>query len=220
MTDSTSKHLEQMLSPERLERLDAVLDCRLGGLTVLLEDLHKPQNMGACIRTLEALGIQNVHVIDSEDPFIPNGKVTQGCHKWVDVHHHSDVPSAVSQLREQGYQILATSPTAAATLEDLDLSVPSALCFGNELMGMSWQLEQEADQCFRIPMYGYTKSFNISVALGICLNVASRARRIALNQSGDLSDEQKSELRKKWLILSRKHSEQIVAGLSSRSGDE
>jgi tRNA (guanosine-2'-O-)-methyltransferase len=220
MSDTTSDHLEQMLSPERLARLDAVLNCRLGGLTVLLEDLHKPQNMGACIRTLEALGIQNVHVVDGEDPFVPNGKITQGCHKWVDIHRHDDLPKAVAALRSSGHQILVGSPYADKSIEELDFSIPSVLCFGNELEGISWQLEEEADLCFRIPMFGYSRSFNISVALGICVHSAASARRLALGEAGDLSPEQKAQLRKQWLKLSRKHSEQIVAGLSTRVRDE
>ncbi len=206
--------LAQMVSPERLERMEAVLDGRLGGLAALLEDVHKEQNMSACIRTLEAVGIQNVHVIEGDAPFEPNRKITQGCHKWVDIHRHSDPAAAVAALREAGYRILAAAPDAARALEDLDFSTPAVLCFGNELAGISAPLFELADETVRIPMAGFSQSYNLSVSVGICLVAAAQKRRRALGAPSDLSDIERAELRARWLVLLRKGSDEILDALS------
>lgn len=211
--DST---FESMLSPERTARIDAVLDGRLVGLTVLLEDVYKEQNMGACIRTLEALGVQQVNVIEGDAPFIPNRKITQGCHKWVDIVRHQDAAGAVRALRGQGFRVLVSSPDAEHTLDELDFSTPAALCFGNELHGITDDLAELADERFRIPMYGFTRSFNLSVALSICVHTASNARRRAIDGAGDLGDEQRQTMRRRWVRLSVREADLVSRELSKR----
>jgi len=203
-----------MLTDERLLRIDSVLENRLKGLTVLLEDLHKPQNMGACIRTAEAIGIQHIHVVEGETPFDPNPKITQGCHKWVDIHHHASTQLAIDELKASGYRVLATSPDATITLADVDFSDKVALCFGNEKDGVSDGLFELADATFKIPMTGFTRSFNISVTLGMCLLTGSEARRHSLGRNGDLDADEIAQLRSHWLRIGRKGSEQIIAALN------
>ncbi len=206
-----------MVSPERLERMETVLQGRLGGLVALLEDVHKEQNMSACIRSLEAIGIQNVHVIEGADPFEPNRKVTQGCHKWVDIHRHGNPSDAVAALRARGYRILATSPTAERELSELDFTKPTALCFGNELDGLSASLFDLADETFRIPMTGFSQSFNLSVSVGICMVTAATARRAALGELSDLTEAERDALRNRWLRLLRKGSDEILDALSRKA---
>ena len=211
--------LASMIGDRRLARLEAVLDQRLDSLTVLLEDVFKPQNMGACIRTLEACGIQNIHVIEGEAPFVPNPKVTQGCDKWVDLHRHADAESAVCTLHEAGYRVLATDPRAQTTFDELELSEPTALCFGNEKDGISQRLFDRVDGRFRIPMAGFTSCFNLSVALALCMYPAAAARRRFLGVPGDLLPERRAALRSQWLRLARKGADQILRALSRRSED-
>jgi tRNA (guanosine-2'-O-)-methyltransferase len=219
LTERELSTLIEMMDPERLDRMDRVLDGRLRGLTVLLEDVYKPQNMGACIRTLEALGIQDVHVVDGSADFVPNRKVTQGCDKWVDLHHHTSATEAARALRARGYRVLATSLEATSELHELDFSTPVALCFGNELKGITDELASEADETFRIPMFGFTQSFNLSVAVGMCMQTAANARRQAIQASGDLSDDEKAALKRRWIPLARKNAGEILAALSTRPED-
>jgi len=206
--------LESMLSEDRVERIDHVLTMRLRGLTAVLEDVHHPQNMGACIRTLEAFGIQDVHVVELRDRFVPNEKITQGCHKWVDLHRHRSASEAVATLREQGFKIVATSLEAERTLEDLDFSQPMALCFGNELDGVTDELFGLADETFKIPMYGFTQSFNLSVALALCMHTATNARRRSLDALTDLSASDRAALRELWIRRACKNSRRIEHALS------
>ncbi|MFT5434713.1 MAG: tRNA (guanosine-2'-O-)-methyltransferase [Myxococcota bacterium] len=208
--------LETMIDEDRIERIDTVLAGRLVGLTALLEDVHKPQNMSACMRTLEAIGIQNVHVIEGDEPFRPNPKITQGCHKWLDVHHHHGPTDAVAALKAAGYRVLATSLEAECTLDELDFSNKTALCFGNELHGISPELAASADETFRLPMYGFSQSFNLSVALGMCMQTAASARRRSIAAPSDMTNDERTELRKRYLRLGRKNSDAILRALAQR----
>ncbi|MFT7622990.1 MAG: tRNA (guanosine-2'-O-)-methyltransferase [Myxococcota bacterium] len=215
-----SEVLLTMMGPERAERMERVLDARLIGLTVLLEDVHKPANMAACIRTVEALGLQTVHIIEDSAEWEPNPRITKGCDKWVDVQPHRDAVSAAKALKAQGFRILATSLEATKTLPELDLGDRVALCFGNELHGMTPELQGLADETFKIPMFGYSASFNLSVSVGICVQVAAAARRAAVGKNSDLSAEERAELRRRWIPLLRKGSDQILEAMARRPADQ
>ena len=217
MTDHepVSSTLRTMLSDERSQQLDTVLSKRLHGLTVLLEDVHTPQNMSACIRTLESYGIQNAHVVELRDPFVISRKTTQGCHKWIDIHRHATTDDAIATLRETGYRIVVSSLEATQTLNDLDFSIPTVLCFGNEKDGISQELMGEADDRYRIPMHGFSQSLNLSVALAISIHEASNARKASLGVETDLTSEQAQTLYERWSRLGVKDSERIVEALSS-----
>lgn len=206
--------LASMILEERLLRLERVLDQRLGGLTVLLEDVYKEQNMTACIRTLEALGIQNVHVIEGDSDFVPNPRITQGCDKWVDLHKHADAAAAAKALKRSGHRIYATSLEASHRLETIDFSEPCAIVFGNELSGVTDELLALADGTFKIPMFGFSQSFNLSVSVAICAHHAASARRAALGRDSDLSPQDRARLRSSWLRLARKGSDEILEALS------
>jgi len=215
----TESAIESMLSPERVARIDQVLDRRLAGLTVLLEDVYMPQNMGACIRTLEALGVQHVHLVEGTAAFEPHAKITQGCHKWVDIHRHSSAESAVRALRAAGFRVLATALGATRTIDELDFSKPAALCFGNEHAGISSGLAGTADELFQIPMWGFSRSYNLSVALGLCMYEATRARRRAIGRESDLSCDERVRLRTRWLRAALSDADRVLDGLAARAGD-
>lgn len=217
--DPVVSTLRTMLTDERSQLLDAVLRKRLHGLTVLLEDVHTPQNMSACIRTLESYGIQNVHVVELRDPFVISRKTTQGCHKWMDIHRHATTQDAITTLRENGYRLVVSSLEATQTLDDFDFSIPTALCFGNEKDGISQELLGVVDDRFRIPMHGFSQSLNLSVALAISIHEASNARKARLGVETDLTSEQAQDLYERWSRLGIKDSDRIVEALSSRKND-
>ncbi len=217
VAEADIEFLEALLSPERIERIDRVVQKRLRGLTAVLEDVHHPQNMGACIRTLEAMGIQDVHVVEPRDRFIPNEKITQGCHKWVDLHRHKTTLEAVTALRAQGFRIVATSLNTKHTIGDLDFSQPTALCFGNELDGVTDELVSLADDTFKIPMFGFTQSFNLSVALALCINMAANARRDYLGADTDLDAADRASLRDLWIRRACKNIRKIEEAINRQN---
>src|SRR5437764_11856721 len=102
--------LAPLLLEERRARIDAAAAARLGGLRVVIENLHDPHNGAAVLRSAEAFGIQRVDVIESVEPFRFSSVVTQGCEKWLDVVRHATLAEAVAAIRADGFALYAAVP--------------------------------------------------------------------------------------------------------------
>src|SRR5207237_204524 len=124
--------LAPLLLDERRARIDEAVAARLGGLRLLIENLHDPHNGAAVLRSAEGFGIQRVGVVESVEPFRFSAAVTQGCEKWLDVARHPTLAAALAALRAGGFALYAAVPGAAATVDDLDFSRPAAVMVGNE----------------------------------------------------------------------------------------
>ena len=116
--------LGPLLFDERRQRIDEAAGSRLGGLRVVIENLHDPHNGAAVLRSAEAFGIQRVEVIESVEPFRYSSTVTQGCEKWLDVIRHKTLAAAVAGLRRDGFALYAAVPGAPVALDELDFSRP------------------------------------------------------------------------------------------------
>jgi tRNA (guanosine-2'-O-)-methyltransferase len=197
---------EDLLLPQRKARIEQVLEGRTRSVTVVLDRLEDSFNMAAVLRTCEGLGLQEVHVIRNPDaPFGPNSKVTQGCDKWLDLHLHRDAQGCFDRLRARGYRVLASAIRPGATsLFELPFDGKVAMVFGNERFGVSPEVLEHADGAFWIPMRGFSQSMNISAAASAAVTRAVAWRLEHLGVAGDLSPEEKSELRAHWSILSVK----------------
>jgi tRNA (guanosine-2'-O-)-methyltransferase len=210
--------LEDQVTAERKARIDAVLDGRLSGLTVVLENLHDPHNGAAAIRSLEGFGIGHLHVVESREPFRFSSTVTQGCEKWIQVHKHPDVAGCADQLRGQGMKLYAAVLGGQLALEDLDVKTPAALVFGNEHDGLSPEAIAACDATFTIPMTGFTQSFNLSVSVAVSAHDAARRRRQGLGSPGDLDDQERARLRARWYALSM--DDRRARGIVERFGSQ
>ncbi len=168
------------MSPERLARINAMLDHRQPDLTVCLEHIHKPHNLSAVIRTADAVGIPDVHAIWlAESGRISNHKAS-GSGQWVDVHSHANTAEAVAHFRAQGMQVLVTNLSdEAKDFRAIDYTRPTALMMGNERDGISAEALQLADQQIIVPMVGMVQSLNVSVAAALILYEAQRQRQQA-----------------------------------------
>jgi tRNA (guanosine-2'-O-)-methyltransferase len=194
--------LGRFLSESRVERIEQVLGRRLVRLTVVVENLHDPRNGAAAIRSAEAVGLQDFHAIEGLEPFVVQPGVTLSGERWMDVHRHPDTRTCYDALARRGFVRFAAAPEAEATLESLPVDRPLALVFGNEHAGLTAPALADADQTFRIPMHGFTESFNLSVSVALSVHsVAERVRR-ALGAEGDLPDDRKTWLRARWYCLS------------------
>lgn len=198
-----SEHLEGFITPERIERVRAVLDNRTRHICLVLEDIYKPQNSSATLRTCDALGVQDVHIIENHSPFSLDTRVSLGSCRWTTLKRYrkpggNNTRACFAALRAQGYRIVATTPgPGSLSLEEIDLENKCAFVFGNEEQGMSTVAINEADQCLSLPMYGFTQSYNISVSVGIVLmHMMSRLR--SLEVDWHLSEEEKEALTLKW----------------------
>jgi len=210
--------LEQFVTQRRLERIDAVLASRTRNLLLVLENVHDPHNQAACMRSAEALGLQEVHVVGREG-FSPNHAVVQGADKWVDLERHKTPARCVDALKKRGFTVAAAALRPdAVPISSIDFAKPTALAFGNEHDGLSGEFLDLADLVFVVPMLGFTQSFNISVSAAISLHHAVGERVRKLGSNGDLEEADRLALREKWLHLSVPLAEQVVAEMEKREG--
>lgn len=174
--------LEKFLTSDRKEVMRKVLDERTRHFTIAIEDIYHPHNASAVVRTCDAFGIQDVHIIENRNKYRMNPKVALGSGQWVDIIKHNteehNSGACVQHLKDKGYKVIATTPhTNDISLYDLDINEPVALIFGNEKDGISDVVRDQADGFMRIPMYGFAESFNISVSAAICLSVLTEKLR-------------------------------------------
>jgi tRNA (guanosine-2'-O-)-methyltransferase len=197
---------EELLLAPRKERIERVLSQRTRNLTVVLDRLEDSFNMAAVLRTCEAMGLQDVHVIRNPDAvFAPNSKVTQGCDKWLDLHVHRDFKACVEVLHAQQFKVFASAIREGANnIFEMAFREKTALVFGNERFGVSEEVLALSDGTFWIPMRGFVQSLNISAAASACISQAVAWRWRELGPQGDLTEAQTIELRESFSILSVK----------------
>ena len=210
--------LAPLLLDERRARIDAALSTRLGGLRLVIENLHDPHNGAAVLRSAEAFGVQRVEVIESTEPFRFSSTVTQGCEKWLDVVRHRTTAGAVAALRADGFALYAAVPGAAVTVEELDFSRPAAVMVGNEHDGLGPEAVAAADVVFGIPMPGMTRSLNLSVAAALIVSRAAARRRQALGADGDLDPDTTLALRARYYAASVRGADAVLAAAARRDG--
>jgi len=204
----------------RLERAEAVLAARRRALTVVLEDAHDPHNVSAVLRTCDALGIQDVHLVAENEPdSILNPKVTIGADRWLTIHRHRGTGDAITAIRSAGYRIHVSHVAPSATsLPDLPSSGRAAYVFGNERSGVTDAWVRAADATFLIPTVGFSGSLNLSVAVALTLYDRLLGRPHAQLPPGDLSPEEHDVLRAQWyaaLAGSRADRQQTYAALAA-----
>lgn len=190
------------MTPERTERLESVLNKRQPDLTVVLENVFDPHNISAVMRTCDAVGIQDIYILNNKIP--PHkkwgAKSSSSAAKWLSIHQFTDVEKCFAELRKHYKKIYTTHlSTDAVSLYELNLTEPVALVFGNEHSGVSDEIIAMADGNFIIPQVGIIKSLNISVACAVTLYEAFRQKNKAghFNQSR-LEDQQMQTLRTQW----------------------
>lgn len=199
--DSVCATLAPMLTPERIARIEAVLAARLGSVVTIVEDTYDPHNAAATIRTTEAIGLQELHVLEPGDRFSAARGVTRGSHKWIELTRWKDPVAAIRSLQTRGFRVYATLPGAPHTIEDVDVSTPIAVAFGNEHAGLSDATVAACDGSLGVPMFGFTESFNLSVTVALAMSRIATRRRALLGKTGDLDEERLRVLRARWFAL-------------------
>jgi tRNA (guanosine-2'-O-)-methyltransferase len=168
------------LLPRRFERLRAVLDRRMGDLTVLLEQVEKPHNLSAILRSCDAVGVLEAHAVCLEGRLPTFNSTAQGSQKWVPLHLHAGSTSAMAELRGRGFRLYGTHLSAGAVdYRQCDFTGPTAFVLGAEKWGLSTEAAALVDQAVIIPMRGMVQSLNVSVAAATLLFEALRQRQAA-----------------------------------------
>jgi len=174
--------INNTMTPERFDRLTSVLNKRQPDLTVVLENVFDPHNISAVMRTCDAVGIQDVYILNNKIP--PHRKwgekSSSSAAKWLTIHQFTDAHECFTALRKQYKKIYTTHLSEDAVgLHELKLTDSLALVFGNEHSGVSEEIIAMADGNFIIPQVGIIKSLNISVACAVCLYEAFRQKNNA-----------------------------------------
>jgi len=208
------QYLKEFVLDERRVLFEEKIQQRTKHITVVLENIFQGRNISASIRSADCFGVQDVHVIENDNIFNDDSEVSMGADKWVSTTRYNqeehNTAKAIKKLKTDGYQVIVTTPhNTDCDLYDLEISDQKiALIFGAEVKGCSEQALELADRRMRIPMYGFTESFNISVSVSLCLqHLTYKMRNSAVRWR--MSQKQQDNTLLQWLRNSIKSSAQI-----------
>lgn len=210
----------EMISPERVQLFEKNIEERTDHLCVVVENIYQPQNASAVLRTCECLGIQQVHIIENDNEYRLNPDVALGSSHWIDMHRYNrkenNTEDCLNRLKADGYKIVATLPAEKdISLPEIDINQPLAIVFGNEKEGLSQKVKEMADICMKIPMYGFTESYNISVSAAITMyTLSEKVRASELNYR--LNDERRLNTLIKWAKHSIRRSDMVEKEILKR----
>lgn len=208
-----AEFLNPFITPNKREKIEAALAQRTRYLTVVLEDIFQPHNASACLRSCECLGVQDVHIIENRNEYNVNPDVAMGSAKWLSLRRYNrsdnNTLECIQRLRDRGYRIVATTPNVDSfSPRDLPLDQPTALLYGTEEIGLSAEALAQADAHLKLPMYGFTQSYNISVTVAISLSALVERLRSS-DIAWQLSAAEQDALRVQWQRRILKHSEEL-----------
>lgn len=188
------------MTPERLARIKHILDTRQPDISVLTDQVHKPRNLSAIIRSCDAFGLANMHVVWPKEGFRAFRKTAGGSYNWVRTHTHSTMEEAVGSLKASGHKLYAAQLSdRAVDYREVDYTVPCTVIMGNEVDGVSADASDQADAHIIIPMMGMVESLNVSSACAIILSEAQRQRTLAgLFDQRRLPDDEYMRLLFQW----------------------
>lgn len=211
MKQSLHNYLETYLTPRRQELFKEVLAQRTRFLTVAIEDVGHLHNTSAVMRSCDAFGVQDVHVIEELKGKRIDREIAMGAQKWTTVNRYSSTKEALSSLKDKGYKIVATTPHHTAhKLEDFVLDQPTVLFFGSEKDGLTDTVIEAADEYIYIPTFGFTQSLNISVCAAILLQeLTQRLRKSNLDWQLNASDS--LDIKELWFKRNLKDYDKLVA---------
>ena len=204
----------QFFSENKRALFDRLAPLHTRHISVVLEDIYQSHNASAVLRSCDCFGVQDVHVVEARNPFNPAGDVAVGSSKWVDYYRYNSIQDVYRNLHAKGYRIVATLPHENDTMiGDLDISQPTALVFGTELTGLTQEAIDSADAYVKIPMYGFTESFNISVCAALSLFSLTERMRRDTSLQWRLSDDDLLDLKLHWAMQAVKDGEKVIKNL-------
>ncbi len=192
--------LSPQLTEKRRCRMLSTIAKRTKHIRLVVQDVHQPHNVSACIRSAEGFGIQKIEVVNLKTKF-DTSTVARGVDSWVDIQKHASVESCIEKLHQEGFIVAAAFPHGkAVSLEDLPVDKPIALVFGNEHEGLLDSWRTLSDIQFTIPMSGIVESLNISVSAAVSMYTTSQRAQKAVPQETYFfsADEQKNILNR-WI---------------------
>jgi len=204
------EHLETYLTASRKEKFKKVLSQRTKHFTVATKDVYQLHNTSAVMRTCDVFGIQELNIVEEQNSKSIDGEIAMGAQKWVDLNRFHSIEECILDVKQKGYQIVATTPhTNDCVLHDFDVTKKSCFFFGRETEGLSQDVLDKADCYLKIPMVGFTESLNISVSAAIILqDVTTKLKQTDINWQ--LTKEELLEKRLDWCKKTIKSYDDIV----------
>ncbi|MFU8860717.1 MAG: TrmH family RNA methyltransferase [Cyclonatronaceae bacterium] len=199
-------YMAGFVSDQKFQRMNDVLGMRTRRFVVVLEDIYHSHNASAVLRSCDCFGIQDIYTIENRNRLDISKSISMNSHKWLTIKrfrekNNDNLTSGIDQLKSAGYRIAAASPHADMSVRDLPADTKLALLFGSEKEGLSDEALQLSDFRYRIPMVGFTESFNLSVSVALSLfDLSVRLRNSQIKWY--LSGEEKEMLLLEWIIKS------------------
>lgn len=191
--------LSPYLSERRRAKIGPIIEKRLGSVHVAVESPTDIHNALAIVRTSEALGLMHIHIIGW--PKKRRGRETmQGADRWVEIHYYPGIDEFVQIIKSKGFALFGAAPRGEETLDSLPVETPMCLLFGNESRGLSENAALACDKRYKIPMFGFSESMNLSVSAAISLFDVAKRRRNFIKREGDLSEEEQAR-EKAWFCV-------------------
>ncbi len=215
----TDELLANFLLPERLEKLESVLNNRTENLTIVLDNIKNYHNISAVIRTADAFGVNKIHLVAGN--FEYTSGISLGAEKWLEIEKHKSSESVIKNLKEQGYKLVVMQPESfdartPMAVNELPFEEKLALVFGNEKNGVAQEFKDSADIFAFIPMYGFVESLNISVACAITVFCSTIPKAKTARRVETFSEEKKTSLKSRWLKQDVKNSDIILKDIERR----
>ncbi len=172
----------EIQAAERFDVADLVRGASGVPLVVVLDGIEDPHNVGAILRTVDAAGADGV-IRQSRRAASLDGaaaKASAGAVSHVKIAEVVNIARALEELKKNGVWTVGLSGDSPKRLDDIDLTVPTALVLGAEGTGLRRLVRDHCDWLASIPMRGHVQSLNVSVAAGIALFEAIRQRGLAV----------------------------------------
>lgn len=209
------------ITDNKKQKFDEIVQKRTRHITIALENIFQPHNASAVLRSCDCFGVQDIHIIENYNKYTPNREIDMGSSKWLNTikynQKENNTAECINALKAKGYKVIATTPhTNDCLIDDLDVNEPIALLFGTELTGLTDEALEMADGYVRLPMYGFTESYNISVSVALALfNVTERMRKNP-DINWQLSQDEMDELKLQWARKVVKHAPKVEKILNER----
>ena len=209
------EYLSEFVTDYKNDLFRRLIAERTSYVTMVLEDFYQQHNCSAVLSSCDFFGIKNVNIIENMNTFTDNSEISMGASDWLTIHRHrkreNNTIETIDILKSQGYRIIATTPHEQDTfIDQIDLHKGKmAFCMGTELTGLSDDVLTRADEFVKVPMYGFTESYNVSVCAALLMySVVQRLRQTEIDWH--LSDEERDQVIFAWYKRSIKASAQIL----------
>lgn len=211
LTEKIGNHLNE----KRKAAIEKVLYNRTRHFTVAIENIFHPHNVNAVLRSCECFGLQDLHVIDVQEKYKIQKRIAKGANKWTDIYYYekgeNPTLDCIQKLKADGYAIVGTSPHKSdVALENFDYTQKAAFFFGAEKEGISDTVIKHADYFVKIPIYGFTESFNVSVAVAIILHHLTLKLRLDNTINWQLSNDEIAQKTLEWYVKSARNGKKLL----------